>query len=132
MSQIFCLDNIFYTNSWIELKISQNSPYDLSMASSITSSYLPMSLCHKYFVQITLLSLPSAYVTNIGSRKLLTMDWTKIFRKYFLWSPVPAGGGVRKSPPTTLEKPPLQHIMKSICKLLLDPRDEHQRLIIPP
>ena len=44
--------------------------------------------------------------------------------------------GGRFSPPPPvfcifLEKPPLQPIMKPICKFLLDPRDEPQTLIIP-
>ena len=44
------------------------------------------------------------------------------------------GGDFRPPPPVFcifLEKPPLQPIMKPICKFLLDPRDEPQTLIIP-
>ena len=45
------------------------------------------------------------------------------------------GGRFSPPPPPVfcifLEKPPLQPIMKPICKFLLDPRDEPQTLIIP-
>ena len=57
-------------------------------------------------------------------------------KKYlFINSSFIRGGGDFRPPPPVfcifLEKPPLQPIMKPICKFLLDPRDEPQTLIIP-
>ena len=59
-----------------------------------------------------------------------------IFRAFERLLTIVSLRGGRFSPPPPvfcifLEKPPLQPIMKPICKFLLDPRDEPQTLIIP-